>query len=83
MTDVCWFKDVLFIVGNNSKLYQYNTTSHKKHVVEYANSVTSAAVDWITGKIYWADQKKRIVSFLYHPSAASVPNDIFPADSPI
>lgn len=60
--DVCWYKDLLFIVGNNTKLYEYNTTSHGKNMINYANSISSVAVEWITEKIYWADPKKQIVS---------------------
>lgn len=61
-TDINTFKDVLFIVSNDSKLYQYNITSAKTDRVEYVDSVTAIGTEWITEKLYWADLKKQIVS---------------------
>lgn len=62
IVDVSWFKDVLYLVGNNSALYQYNITSHEKTKLNI-NSVGSVAVDWISKKLYWANPKQQIVSF--------------------
>lgn len=60
--DVSWYKDLLYIVGNNSVLYQYNMTSHQKSSLNI-NSVSSIAVDWISKKLYWANQKQQIVRY--------------------
>ncbi|OXU31361.1 hypothetical protein TSAR_014934 [Trichomalopsis sarcophagae] len=59
--DISWYQDLFYVVGNDSKLYQYNTTNSQKSVVKFASPVSSAAVEWMTKKIYWADPKKRII----------------------
>lgn len=61
IVDVAWYKDLLYLVGNNSMLYCYNTTSHEKNKM-HINSVGSVAVDWISKKLYWANPKQQIVS---------------------
>lgn len=60
IVDVSWYKDVLYIVGNNSALYRYNITSHQKTKLNI-HSVGSVAVDWISKKLYWANPKQQIV----------------------
>ncbi|CAD1471670.1 unnamed protein product, partial [Heterotrigona itama] len=61
IVDVSWYKDVLYIVGNNSALYRYNITSHQKTKMNI-HSVGSIAVDWISKKLYWANPKQQIVN---------------------
>lgn len=61
IVDVGWYKDVLYLVGNNSALYRYNITTHQKTRLNI-HSVGSIAVDWISKKLYWANPKQQIVS---------------------
>ncbi|KAK0161869.1 hypothetical protein PV327_008274 [Microctonus hyperodae] len=61
IVDVGWYKDILYIVGNNSALYKYNITSHEKYKLNI-NSVGSVAVDWIAKKLYWANPKQQIIT---------------------
>ncbi|XP_015429752.1 PREDICTED: proto-oncogene tyrosine-protein kinase ROS [Dufourea novaeangliae] len=61
IVDVSWYKDVLYIVGNNSAIYRYNITSHQKTKMNI-NSVGSVAVDWISRKLYWANPKQQIIT---------------------
>ncbi|XP_076667958.1 receptor protein-tyrosine kinase sevenless isoform X2 [Andrena cerasifolii] len=61
IVDVSWYKDVLYIVGNNSALYRYNVTSHQKAKMNI-HSVGSVAVDWISRKLYWANPKQQIIT---------------------
>jgi len=61
IVDVSWYKDVLYIVGNNSALYRYNVSSHQKTKLNI-HSVGSVAVDWISKKLYWANPKQQIVN---------------------
>lgn len=61
IVDVSWYKDVLYVVGNNSALYRYNITSHQKSKMNI-HSVGSVAVDWISKKLYWANPKQQIVN---------------------
>ncbi|XP_015109279.1 proto-oncogene tyrosine-protein kinase ROS [Diachasma alloeum] len=61
IVDVSWYKDILYIVGNNSALYKYNITSHQKTKFNI-NSVGSVAVDWIAKKLYWANPKQQIIT---------------------
>lgn len=60
IVDVSWYKDVLYIVGNNTALYRYNISSHQKTKLNI-HSVGSVAVDWISKKLYWANPKQQIV----------------------
>lgn len=59
--DVAWYEDLLYLVGNNSILYSYNTTSQEKNRL-HINSVGSVAIDWISKKLYWANPNQLIVS---------------------
>ncbi|XP_012264218.2 proto-oncogene tyrosine-protein kinase ROS isoform X2 [Athalia rosae] len=59
--DVAWYKDLLYLVGNNSMLYCYNMTSHETYRL-HINSVRSVAVDWISKKLYWANPKQQIIT---------------------
>ncbi|XP_008552558.1 proto-oncogene tyrosine-protein kinase ROS isoform X3 [Microplitis demolitor] len=59
--DVSWYKDTLYIVGNNSALYRYNITSHQKTKLNI-NSVGTVAVDWFAKKLYWANPKQQIIT---------------------
>ncbi|KAL2717170.1 proto-oncogene tyrosine-protein kinase ROS isoform X4 [Vespula squamosa] len=61
IVDVSWYKDMLYIVGNNSVLYQYNFTTHVKTKLNI-HSVGSVAVDWISKKLYWANPKQQIIT---------------------
>ncbi|XP_078041242.1 receptor protein-tyrosine kinase sevenless isoform X3 [Augochlora pura] len=61
IVDVSWYKDVLYIVGNNTALYRYNITSHQKTKMNI-HSVGSVAVDWISKKLYWANPKQQIIT---------------------
>ncbi|KAL0113614.1 hypothetical protein PUN28_012637 [Cardiocondyla obscurior] len=61
IVDVSWYKDVLYIVGNNSALYRYNVSSHQKTRLNI-HSVGSVAVDWISKKLYWANPKQQIIT---------------------
>ncbi|XP_011346152.2 proto-oncogene tyrosine-protein kinase ROS isoform X2 [Ooceraea biroi] len=61
IVDVSWYKDVLYIVGNNSALYRYNVSSHQKMKLNI-HSVGSVAVDWISKKLYWANPKQQIIT---------------------
>ncbi|XP_033362153.1 proto-oncogene tyrosine-protein kinase ROS isoform X1 [Bombus vosnesenskii] len=61
IVDVSWYKDILYIVGNNSALYRYNITSHQKTKMNI-HSVGSVAVDWISKKLYWANPKQQIIT---------------------
>ncbi|XP_015176489.1 PREDICTED: proto-oncogene tyrosine-protein kinase ROS isoform X2 [Polistes dominula] len=61
IVDVSWYKDMLYIVGNNSALYQYNITTHVKTKLNI-HSVGSVAVDWISKKLYWANPKQQIIT---------------------
>nr|XP_012141859.1 PREDICTED: proto-oncogene tyrosine-protein kinase ROS isoform X2 [Megachile rotundata] len=61
IVDVTWYKDVLYIVGNNSVLYRYNITSHQKMKMNI-HSVGSVAVDWLSKKLYWANPKQQIIT---------------------
>ncbi|XP_026669122.1 proto-oncogene tyrosine-protein kinase ROS isoform X4 [Ceratina calcarata] len=61
IVDVSWYKDVLYIVGNNSALYRYNITNHQKFEMNI-HSVGSVAVDWISKKLYWANPKQQIIT---------------------
>ncbi|KAJ8678681.1 hypothetical protein QAD02_014468 [Eretmocerus hayati] len=59
--DVNAHRESLFIVGNNSKLYTYNTTNHQRNEVKFAYPVSNVEVEWITEKIYWADPEKQVI----------------------
>ncbi|XP_046600630.1 proto-oncogene tyrosine-protein kinase ROS isoform X2 [Neodiprion lecontei] len=61
IVDVAWYKDLLYLVGNNSVLYCYNTTSHENNRM-HINSVGSVAVDWISKKLYWANPNQQIIT---------------------
>ncbi|XP_011494388.1 PREDICTED: proto-oncogene tyrosine-protein kinase ROS [Ceratosolen solmsi marchali] len=61
ISDICWYEDLLFLVGNNSKLYQYNTTSQRNIIVKFAHAISNVAVEWITKKLYWSDAKKQAI----------------------
>ncbi|XP_076178506.1 receptor protein-tyrosine kinase sevenless isoform X1 [Ptiloglossa arizonensis] len=61
IVDVSWYKDTLYIVGNNSALYRYGMTSHQKTKMNI-HSVGSVAVDWISKKLYWANPKQQIIT---------------------
>ncbi|KOC66937.1 Proto-oncogene tyrosine-protein kinase ROS [Habropoda laboriosa] len=61
IVDVSWYKDILYIVGNNSALYRYNITNHQKMKMNI-HSVGSVAVDWISKKLYWANPKQQIIT---------------------
>ncbi|XP_011637649.1 proto-oncogene tyrosine-protein kinase ROS isoform X2 [Pogonomyrmex barbatus] len=61
IVDVSWYKDVLYIVGNNSALYRYNISSHQKTKLNI-HSVGSVAVDWVSKKLYWANPKQQIIT---------------------
>lgn len=63
IVDLSWYKDVLYIVGNNSALYRYNVSNHQKTKLNI-HSVGSVAVDWIAKKLYWANPKQQIVSII-------------------
>ncbi|XP_058790421.1 proto-oncogene tyrosine-protein kinase ROS [Phymastichus coffea] len=60
-TDLCTFKDVLYIVSNSSKLYKLNTTMGKMSKVEFVDTLSNLAIEWITEKIYWCDLKKQTI----------------------
>ncbi|XP_070164576.1 proto-oncogene tyrosine-protein kinase ROS isoform X4 [Polyergus mexicanus] len=61
IVDVSWYKDVLYIVGNNSALYRYNVSDHQKTKLNI-HSVGSVAVDWLSKKLYWANPKQQIIT---------------------
>ncbi|XP_071649102.1 proto-oncogene tyrosine-protein kinase ROS isoform X3 [Temnothorax longispinosus] len=61
IVDVSWYKDMLYIVGNNSALYRYNVSNHQKTKLNI-HSVGSVAVDWISKKLYWANPKQQIIT---------------------
>ncbi|XP_043257692.1 proto-oncogene tyrosine-protein kinase ROS isoform X3 [Colletes gigas] len=61
IVDVSWYKDILYIVGNNSVLYRYSITTHQKTKMNI-HSVGSVAVDWISKKLYWANPKQQIIT---------------------
>ncbi|XP_014482097.1 PREDICTED: proto-oncogene tyrosine-protein kinase ROS isoform X2 [Dinoponera quadriceps] len=61
IVDVSWYKDVLYIVGNNSALYRYNISNHQKIKLNI-HSVGSVAVDWISKKLYSANPKQQIIT---------------------
>lgn len=63
IVDVSWYKDVLYIVGNNSALYRYNISNHQKTKLNM-HSVGSVAVDWLSKKLYWANPKQQIVNII-------------------
>lgn len=63
IVDISWYKDVLYIVGNNSALYRYNVSNHQKTKLNI-HSVGSVAVDWISKKLYWANPKQQIVNII-------------------
>lgn len=63
IVDVSWYKDVLYIVGNNSALYCYNVSTHQLTRI-ITHSVGSIAVDWLSKKLYWANPKQQIVSVI-------------------
>lgn len=77
IVDVSWYKDMLYIVGNNSVLYQYNFTTHVKTKLNI-HSVGSVAVDWISKKLYWANPKQQIVTIFFNPQSNNVitPNSL-------
>jgi hypothetical protein len=62
ISDICWYEDLLFLVGTNFKLYQYNITSQQNNMIKFTHSVSNIAIEWITKKIYWSDSKKQAVS---------------------
>ncbi|XP_072751260.1 proto-oncogene tyrosine-protein kinase ROS isoform X2 [Anoplolepis gracilipes] len=61
IVDISWYKDVLYIVGNNSALYRYNVSNHQKMKLNM-HSVGSVAVDWLSKKLYWANPKQQIIT---------------------
>lgn len=63
IVDVSWYKDDLYIVGNNSALYHYNISNHQLMKL-ITHSVGSVAVDWLSKKLYWANPKQQIVSII-------------------
>jgi len=71
IVDVNWYKDVLYIVGNNSVLYRYNVSNHHKTKLNI-HSVGSVAVDWISKKLYWANPKQQIVNIIRFLSLTQV-----------
>lgn len=71
IVNVSWYKDVLYIVGNNSALYRYNVSNHQKTKLNI-HSVGSVAVDWISKKLYWANPKQQIVNIIRSLSSTQV-----------
>ncbi|XP_060523893.1 proto-oncogene tyrosine-protein kinase ROS isoform X2 [Cylas formicarius] len=60
-TDMSWYKDQVYLLTNNSHVYYYNLTSHKKGRLVDIDSVGSIAVDWIGKKLYWSNLKQQLI----------------------
>ncbi|KAK7868921.1 hypothetical protein R5R35_014230 [Gryllus longicercus] len=62
ITDMAWYKDLLYLVTNTTRVYWYNLTSHERGILHDLDSVGSIAVDWIGRKLYWSNPKQQLIS---------------------
>lgn len=63
--DICWYRDILYLVTNTTKVYWYNMTSHEYGHLHNLDSVGSIAIDWLGKKLYWSNPKQQLVSVFY------------------
>ncbi|KAJ8934365.1 hypothetical protein NQ314_013406 [Rhamnusium bicolor] len=61
VTDITWFKDQIYLVTNDSRVYWHNLTSHKQDRLSDMDSIGSIAIDWIGMKLYWSNTKQQLI----------------------
>ncbi|KAK6636659.1 hypothetical protein RUM43_010321 [Polyplax serrata] len=59
--DISWYRDMLYLVTNTTKVHWYNMTSHDYGQLHHLDSVGSIAVDWIGRKLYWSNPKQQLI----------------------
>lgn len=64
ITDISWYRDILYLVTNASTVMWYNITSHEEGFMPDMDNVGSLAVDWVGKKIYWSNPKQQLVSVI-------------------
>ncbi|XP_077293792.1 receptor protein-tyrosine kinase sevenless [Arctopsyche grandis] len=62
VTDISYYKDLLYLVTNDSKVFIYNITSGRLETMTGMNNVGSLAIDWIGNKLYWTSPKQQLVT---------------------
>ncbi|CAH0683153.1 unnamed protein product [Spodoptera exigua] len=62
ITDISWYRDLLYLVTNASTVMWYNTTTHKRGLMSNMDNVGSLAVDWVGKKIYWSNPKQQLIT---------------------
>lgn len=62
ITDISWYRDMLYLVTNASTVMWYNTTTGINGTMHNMDNVGSLAVDWVGKKIYWSNPKQQLVS---------------------
>lgn len=66
VTDISYYKDLLYLVTNDSKVFIYNITSGRLETMMGMNNVGSLAIDWIGNKLYWTSPKQQLVLLTFH-----------------
>lgn len=62
ITDISWYRDMIYLVTNASTVMWYNCTSTERGLLPALDNVASLAVDWVGHKIYWSNPKQQLVS---------------------
>ncbi|XP_014362622.2 proto-oncogene tyrosine-protein kinase ROS isoform X1 [Papilio machaon] len=62
ITDISWYRDVVYLVTNASTVMWYNCTSNARGLLPALDNVASLAVDWVGHKIYWSNPKQQLIS---------------------
>ncbi|GLH07146.1 Protein sevenless [Gryllus bimaculatus] len=77
ITDMAWYKDLLYLVTNTTRVYWYNLTSHERGILHDLDSVGSIAVDWIGRKLYWSNPKQQLnITAVFRWNPPTHPNGI-------
>lgn len=61
VTNIAWYKDLLYYVSNTSHIYWYNMTTLDRGKLNDIDSVGSVSVDWIGKKLYWSNPKQQTI----------------------
>lgn len=64
-TDIAWYKNLIYLVSNQSQLSWYNLDTHTQSRVIEVDLVGSIAVDWVGKKLYWSNPKQQLVIFTW------------------
>uniref|UniRef100_T1HB35 Tyrosine-protein kinase receptor n=1 Tax=Rhodnius prolixus TaxID=13249 RepID=T1HB35_RHOPR len=62
ITDITWYKDLLYLVTNSTSVLWYNMTSKERGKLREVDTVGSIAVDWVGKKLYWSNPKQQLIT---------------------